>query len=443
MTELFYYICDFLCSAAKIGTGFGLVAAFLEPACGERTERLVVALSVVGIAALNAWNNYLASGLFSNSMLFLYILFMALVSSRLYRGRKSIFLYAFAIWFLFLVGLTLADSFVLTFLYFAFQYFSMDPNVWLSVSLYRAFYLLLWSVLILAVGRYFCPRMKRYKNEVFDYLKKIWILYPLFLCGMIYFQRIYLREFSYQMMDRWWLFLLALILVMSGYVFSRVRSEEIEKMRLMQQRVDQLGSYYRTLSHTYEEKAVLLHDLRNHMRALRELLQSGLTKEAVAYLDQMEGVIRESGRRNLTNHDILDLILNAKLQEVREEGVEVYFESDDMKELQLNPMEICTVFCNLLDNGMEAIRRNREVKGRWIRLFCERKDKLLILSISNPTDEKTLKYDGEFPVSTKADKRLHGMGLRSIRQVLDAHQGHMNLTIEDQVFCFTAYMEAF
>ena len=154
-------------------------------------------------------------------------------------------------------------------------------------------------------------------------------------------------------------------------------------------------------------------------------------------------MLQKGRNRDLVNHDLLNLILNQKFQEAEDAGISLQYEMADMSGLQLKPTEICALFSNLLDNAIEA---NQKIAGgmeRWIKLVCTRKEQILIIYISNSMEEKKIRFVGEIPETTKQDKEKHGFGMRSIRQIVNAYDGHMLIETEDKIFHFTVYLKGF
>jgi sensor histidine kinase regulating citrate/malate metabolism len=57
--------------------------------------------------------------------------------------------------------------------------------------------------------------------------------------------------------------------------------------------------------------------------------------------------------------------------------------------------------------------------------------------------EKKIRFVGGIPETTKQDKGGHGFGMRSIRQIVNAHNGHMLIETEGETFRFTVYLKGF
>ena len=439
MTGIFHFVCDFLYTAVRIWGTRQLMEAVSKPRWGKKYNT-VWFVTVLMLSGLNAYNDSLISSLFSNSSMMIIILLLSLVCASMYGCRyRNAFCMVFLVW----TGMALADFFFQTIVCVVLIDTGAAADILLTATLYRSIYLLLCSVFFHAVVRFACRKIKEKGCGTGRYRKWGWLsVLPLLLC-LIYFQRVYKLLVSGQVLRRWWLFLsggLLVFLFVGGYLFIQKRKE---RGRLLRLRMNMMECDYRELLKIYEEKEILLHDIKKHMQAIRGMAEEGRNQEILCYLDEMNGVLQKGRNRNLVNHDLVNLILNQKFREAEDAGISLRYEMTDLSGLLLKPTEVCALFSNVLDNAIEANLKNAEDTERWINLICMRKEQLLIVFIANPMAEKKIRYAGGIPETTKQDKREHGFGMRSIRQVVKLHDGHMLIETENEIFSLTVCLKGF
>jgi len=440
MIRAFYFCCDFVYTAVRIWGTMQMMGAVTEPKWNKRKLYATWATFTIMLAGLNACNNSMGCALFSNGFMMIIILLLSLVGGAAYYFKfRDALCNTFLLW----VGLALVDFLFQTIAYIFLADMELVVDIFLTVTFYRSFYLLLCTLLFWVAVRLVCRNMKG-KGFVIDiYQKWKWFfVLPFFLC-LVYFQRVYKLLVSEQVMRRWWLFLSGNILsifICTGYFFIR---KEKERSRLQQLKMDMMESDYRALQKVYEEKEILLHDVKKHMQTIRGMAEAGQKQEILVYLDEMNGVLQKGRNRDLVNHDLLNLILNYKFQEAEDAGISIQYEMEDMGGLQLKPTEICALFSNILDNAIEANRKIAEGLECWIKLVCTRKGQILIIYTSNPMAEKKIRFVGGIPETTKRDKGEHGFGMRSIRQIVNTYNGHMLVEAQDGIFRFTVYLKGF
>lgn len=440
MVKGFYYCCDFLYTAASAWLMLTLASAVWRPKAEGRARKMIWVAAVVLVAGHNTVNNSIIAVLFSETALMTSTLLLALASILICHCRYRD---AVCLIYLFLSTLALADFFLQTLIYTIRRNMGLRPALFLTTTVLRGIYLLLWGVALLVAVHFVRRHRKEIQVETSRYLRWGWCLVFSFFVSTVYFQRIYKQLVSEQFVYRWWLFLLGgMLLALAGLAHIVVRRER-ERYRLLQQKTEMLEYDYKAMQKENREREILLHDIRKHRMAIREMAETGRNREIVRYLDEMEKAPQRFRNRDLVNHELLNLILNWKFQEAEELGIGVQYELSDMSGLLLSQMEVCAFFSNILDNALEANQALAEGKERWIKLDCARRGRMLVITESNPMPEGRLRFLEGIPQTTKKEKRKHGLGMQSIRQIVDSYEGEMQIDAGEGIFQLTIYLEGF
>lgn len=61
------------------------------------------------------------------------------------------------------------------------------------------------------------------------------------------------------------------------------------------------------------------------------------------------------------------------------------------------------------------------------------KQNFLFITITNPVNENVIINNDNIP-TTKSDTETHGIGLYSVKQVLNNYNGHLHLSCKDRIF---------
>lgn len=99
----------------------------------------------------------------------------------------------------------------------------------------------------------------------------------------------------------------------------------------------------------------------------------------------------------------------------------------------IETIDLYAILGNALDNAIEAVEKFEDPEKRQIDVMIHRQKNFLVMNFMNPISEK-LVYKDEFPISTKADKKYHGFGLKSIRHFVKKYDGVLNISEEDGCF---------
>lgn len=102
----------------------------------------------------------------------------------------------------------------------------------------------------------------------------------------------------------------------------------------------------------------------------------------------------------------------------------------DGRELkQISVRDISIIFGNLIDNAMECVLQYEDPGDRLIQGEVYRKNEFLMIQFCN-CFHGSIQYERNLPVTTKADKRNHGCGLKSVLYTVEKYHGTMKISTE-------------
>lgn len=443
MEEIIYYGCEFISTMIKMWAVFQLLSSLHDPKVELATEKVVCGTIAIVLSMANAYNNSLGWGLFSNNMLLVMSLILGVSGIILYETKFI------QVWYeslICLVLMALSDFFVLALICSISDQNSAWGSRFLTAGIYRGFYLVVFSYIVLWGTKRASRWIQKNRQLWKGYWKNraLWlfvIAVGLSLC-MIYFQRIYklLLSPGYLLWMVLFLmsFMLCIVLIAAHLTREKIkRREDAEQLRLTL-----MERKYRETLYIQEEKEKLLHDMKNHLHAIRLLAEQGEKEKLLEYVDALSEKSEKGETHEWTGNTMLDLILNDKVSQARKENVEVNVDCDKLPDLVLSSWEICALFANLLDNSIEANRHQMDGEERWIHLICRRQGYMLGVTIMNPIKEDFSSENG-FPDTTKEDRAGHGIGLYSIQSVLDEHEGRMMFLAERGIFKLVLTFTAF
>ena len=236
---------------------------------------------------------------------------------------------------------------------------------------------------------------------------------------------------------------LLLLIYMISEVYDRMAddAEAQEKNLLYEQELDLLNRQAQEREAYDMEMRRMRHDMKNHMSSLLGMLQGNDTEQAEAYV---RGLLRaapecRTGDASRTGNVIVDSLVNHKCGAARAEGIRFDANVFLPAELPFRGGHLTIVFGNLLDNALEACREMGEGE-RYITLDASYEKEVLMLAVSNPyRGERRRNREGRY-VTTKEDRRSHGLGLSSVEQAVSAYRGQMDAEGRDGVFKVSVVM---
>ena len=105
--------------------------------------------------------------------------------------------------------------------------------------------------------------------------------------------------------------------------------------------------------------------------------------------------------------------------------------------LNISSAEIAVLFGNLLDNAIEAATETVEKR---ITLEIQENAGYLIIFTSNSINSSVLKNNANLETS-KTNKELHGIGIKSIKSIVDRYNGMIQFYEEENEFCCHIMLE--
>lgn len=189
--------------------------------------------------------------------------------------------------------------------------------------------------------------------------------------------------------------------------------------------------YYIMLDEKNTEMKKFRHDFRKHMMCVISMLEEESFSDAENYIRSLTDKFNETVPLYKTGNYIADSILSDKAQECKDKGIIFKF-TGVIPEKNLNPLELCTILSNSLDNAIEACVKVSGVPTQ-IRMASDFKNNYWYMKIAN-TSDSDIEIKNNNVLTTKSDSLNHGFGLQNIKDVVNKHKGEFKIAQSDGEF---------
>ena len=132
-----------------------------------------------------------------------------------------------------------------------------------------------------------------------------------------------------------------------------------------------------------------------------------------------------------TNNVVVDAILNQKYTMATSKNIRMYFDIQDMQDCKVDVMAMVSLLSHGLNNAIEACEKVEGDKVIELRILNEERE--LIISIENTVEQDVVITDSAIP-TTKKDKDNHGIGLESIKNIVEQFGGQVFLESANKTF---------
>lgn len=134
-----------------------------------------------------------------------------------------------------------------------------------------------------------------------------------------------------------------------------------------------------------------------------------------------------------TKNRTLDTILTDKSLYCEAHGIKLNCIIDGEKLSFIDPADLYALFCNLLDNAIEAVLKLPEREKAIISLKVTSSGEAVVIHCANYFTGK-LEFEDGLPGTSKGDTRYHGYGIKSMRFVAHKYGGNVTILPQDDVF---------
>ncbi|MGN1406109.1 MAG: sensor histidine kinase [Erysipelotrichaceae bacterium] len=198
-------------------------------------------------------------------------------------------------------------------------------------------------------------------------------------------------------------------LISSQYMLTRQKEQDDENIRRM------------------------YHDIKNIVNSIDDVGTARIIRE------EINQTLKGYALHTFCSNSLINAIISSKAEIASKEGIrfECFVNIEDYA--PIGNSDIVSVFGNLLDNAIEALRKVPE-EEKIIRLKVIDNGQYLIIKSENYYDGKLAK-EGEHYLTTKDNKKEHGIGLRSIEYVAQKYNGKVTVNSDNNLFSVCVIMQ--
>lgn len=221
-------------------------------------------------------------------------------------------------------------------------------------------------------------------------------------------------------------------IICSAYFYYRLRQiRQEQENTALQNKL--LAKNYQVAKESYESNARLYHDMGNHFSIIQSYLADGKVEEAQAYLDRLGKDRAAYSVERFTGIEAVDYILSQKAELARQRNIETSIHAEYPKDCKIDPIDLCTILTNLLDNAIEACEKLPQSSTKKMSVTIRRINQFIIIQIANSCMQEPAIMKGIF-VTSKADKRHHGWGMKNIKSAVEKYHGTIEYEYSENVF---------
>lgn len=176
-----------------------------------------------------------------------------------------------------------------------------------------------------------------------------------------------------------------------------------------------------------------IHNYKNNIITLAQLTEQGKTAEVKEYLKDEIQQLGIKMNYAMTGNKVIDAVLATKKNSAEHKGINFYANGNIPDKCVIDDIDFTNIIGNLLDNAIEAAEK---VEKGNVSIVIKPQKKFIIIKVKNS-------YDGNKNnelKTTKKDKEYHGIGLKSIKRIVEKYQGEFELEFKEKEVEATALL---
>lgn len=204
--------------------------------------------------------------------------------------------------------------------------------------------------------------------------------------------------------------------------------ENGNNLMLMQNELERANTdnnYYNILEKQNEELMIYAHDAKKHLSAIQELNNN---PEIDKYIVEMTNRLKAHSNTCHSGNHTLDVIINKYDTECKIKNIDFSFDFKLANLKMVDDYDLVTVISNLLDNALEASVKSDK---RYIKVKTNKVNTYDSLIVTNSCDIPPDADNHELR-TTKKDKKVHGLGIKSVLKTLKKYDGDLEWEYNDK-----------
>lgn len=202
---------------------------------------------------------------------------------------------------------------------------------------------------------------------------------------------------------------------------------------LLKQQVEYYQNQYQLAEQSQKETLKFRHDIKNILLGLKADIDGGKVLEGN---DMLKTLIEDFGRAKQVAHSgnlIIDSIINYKRKYAEQFTIPFQMDFQFPNNIILDTSTISVILGNAIDNAIEACKEIKS-KDKYIKIQFNYQNESLFIKIENPFANSIRKDISGNIITRKKNSRYHGIGLQSIREMVEKVNGMFDISHENHLF---------
>ena len=283
-----------------------------------------------------------------------------------------------------------------------------------------------FTIIVVRIWNRCCKRGAKVRHPFLLVLLPLCLVTPMYQYGvMIWEMEGLARAVNMISMVAAFVFLMLFIVVLFSQADKEAMERELTEMKFRSQLEQQ---HYKAVEARREELSKIRHDYNNLLTSVWGLMQMGEYEHAQEALDHLLTRVSQTRECSYCGVPIVNALLSEKQAVCDREGIRLTADLILPEDIQVEAIDLCSMFSNLMDNAIRACTQ-LPPEQRRITITAGMRGDYLIVRCENPA----AKAPGPIPEGT-------GYGKRILRDIAQRWGGSFETAFEDGIHTATVIL---
>lgn len=292
---------------------------------------------------------------------------------------------------------------------------------------------LLFFTVVFLVSKYF---KKRDKLNQYDKFSGLLAILPVTTFVMLYALDNFVIRHNLDESYNSLLFICSLLLLLANLSVFYINEilqrnhRRITELSLEQQKSRLTNEYYELAADSGNRQRILIHDIKKHLRHIDNKLKNGETAAAEEYIAEIisDFGLESNSAAEFSGNETVDAIISRYSGLCKAKGIDLSLDIHPCKLNGISDTDLVALLDNMFENAIEATEISA---GKRIHFsLIVRNSNYAVIVLENSCDKRPQESNGRL-VSAKKDPEAHGIGMRSIKRVVDKYNGKLDWSYND------------
>jgi hypothetical protein len=239
----------------------------------------------------------------------------------------------------------------------------------------------------------------------------------------------------------WLLLVICVVAIISIFVAITHYQQAEQRNVLLRTTNELMVDNYKKLNDIQQRTRREVHDFQRHLQVLQEFAETQNVDRLKEYLHALLSTPRQKLSLCNCGNEVIDAIINCKAVDAHTEGIDFQFNIRFSPLFTLEPVDICAILSNQIDNAFEACQAIPNPSDRKVAVkVWPQNDNVLFFQVANTVKENPFDVNGKLHTTKNGEGSLHGFGIQNIRDTAAKYGGELSNVFQDGMFISTVFL---